>query len=126
MGTDCAIIAKLKTGNYKGRSLDRYYVFNEDIKGNELPEGEQTYQVFLNCLQERKTLLYNLTDQEFEKETMQDPLNKSYYLAWIETAEVFLITKLESTIEWVGIFDEHSDIYDSIWLGDKNIIIDKI
>lgn len=148
MGIDCAVIAKLKNGTYKGRHFDRLYVYSQEVNNHEGLENEDvsfdkndlekhrkfTIQYGIKWCKQRLLTISLLTPEqareEFEfnpGEEMQPRIN--YQINYVKDLLDFLKSIQLDEIEWVGIFhDSGSEIYDDIWIGLSNdaVILMKI
>jgi len=125
MGTDCRLLAKLKDGTYRHRSLDRLYVFNNSFKNHDsiyqavgLVQDESgvwatnyrfTLEHLTNWCYTRRSLLNAATTAELD----EDSIEYSYHLNYINSALDFvaIILPLKDQIEWLGLYADTDDLY---------------
>jgi hypothetical protein len=139
MGTDCRLLAKLKDGTYRHRSLDRLYVFSMPFgehggiyDGGGLTKHEDSawgtnYRFTLDYLVEwcatRKRLLFEATPVQLEEHDIDVGYHGNFINKALEFAAILQTSSLTPIpVEWVGLYDDMHDLYFDLENEGANII----
>jgi hypothetical protein len=122
MGTDCAVIAKLKDGTYKYHNLDRLYVFTNEINNHSgIPTNDwhDIDAVFRWC-DDRMFMLIEMTQEDIDDAMESMHFDMEQYINHTKQLSDFVENIDLAELEGVGVFDEHSLIYEDILIFGKN------